>query len=42
MDSNSLKEAVLPSHPNFDLIDYSENILNAQKSRLLITMQKKS
>ena len=33
---------VLPAHANFKLEDYTENVLAAQKSRILVTMIKTS
>jgi len=31
---------LLPEHPNFELVDYTENQVGLQKSRILVTMRK--
>lgn len=31
---------VLPRHPNFELVEYSENGVGMYKSRILVTMKK--
>jgi len=31
---------LLPAHPNFELVDYTENVVGMHKSRILVTMRK--